>query len=126
MLAYTQNDMSCRCWQGCPICSPSLPYRRVPCFANVLRDCVAVCDFGGWALTQILIFPGIVLTRMGYYTIPSLEELARMTSDTGECIVTDFTVGRKGERTGTTSTRVVPEVSSPVSLAEAPSALPIP
>ncbi|XP_070799158.1 nuclear pore complex protein Nup98-Nup96 isoform X2 [Pituophis catenifer annectens] len=39
---------------------------------------------------------GIVLTRMGYYTIPSLEELARMTSDTGECIVTDFTVGRKG------------------------------
>ncbi|XP_058041234.1 nuclear pore complex protein Nup98-Nup96-like isoform X2 [Ahaetulla prasina] len=39
---------------------------------------------------------GIVLTRVGYYTIPSLEELARMTSDTGECIVTDFTVGRKG------------------------------
>ncbi|XP_032076064.1 nuclear pore complex protein Nup98-Nup96 isoform X2 [Thamnophis elegans] len=39
---------------------------------------------------------GIVLTRMGYYTIPSLEELARMTTDTGECIVTDFTVGRKG------------------------------
>uniref|UniRef100_A0A8C7E283 Nuclear pore complex protein Nup98-Nup96 n=1 Tax=Naja naja TaxID=35670 RepID=A0A8C7E283_NAJNA len=39
---------------------------------------------------------GIVLTRVGYYTIPSLEELARMTSDTGECIVMDFTVGRKG------------------------------
>ncbi|XP_063162102.1 nuclear pore complex protein Nup98-Nup96 [Candoia aspera] len=39
---------------------------------------------------------GIVLTRVGYYTIPPLEELAKMTSDKGECLVTDFTVGRKG------------------------------
>uniref|UniRef100_A0A8C5T9W2 Nuclear pore complex protein Nup98-Nup96 n=1 Tax=Malurus cyaneus samueli TaxID=2593467 RepID=A0A8C5T9W2_9PASS len=39
---------------------------------------------------------GIVLTRAGYYTIPSLEELARLTNDRNECIVTDFTIGRKG------------------------------
>uniref|UniRef100_A0A8D0HTZ6 Nuclear pore complex protein Nup98-Nup96 n=1 Tax=Sphenodon punctatus TaxID=8508 RepID=A0A8D0HTZ6_SPHPU len=39
---------------------------------------------------------GIVLTRVGYYTIPSMEELAKLTSDRGECIVTDFTIGRKG------------------------------
>ncbi|XP_033001542.1 nuclear pore complex protein Nup98-Nup96 isoform X3 [Lacerta agilis] len=39
---------------------------------------------------------GIVLTRVGYYTIPSMEELAKMTNDKGECIVTDFTIGRKG------------------------------
>uniref|UniRef100_A0A8C0AVT0 Nuclear pore complex protein Nup98-Nup96 n=1 Tax=Buteo japonicus TaxID=224669 RepID=A0A8C0AVT0_9AVES len=39
---------------------------------------------------------GIVLTRAGYYTIPSMEELARFTNDRNECIVTDFTIGRKG------------------------------
>ncbi|XP_066475536.1 nuclear pore complex protein Nup98-Nup96 [Tiliqua scincoides] len=39
---------------------------------------------------------GIVLTRVGYYTIPSMEELAKMTNDRGECLVMDFTVGRKG------------------------------
>ncbi|XP_061485203.1 nuclear pore complex protein Nup98-Nup96 isoform X2 [Rhineura floridana] len=39
---------------------------------------------------------GIVLTRVGYYTIPSMDELAKMTNDKGECIVTDFTIGRKG------------------------------
>ncbi|XP_010178236.1 PREDICTED: LOW QUALITY PROTEIN: nuclear pore complex protein Nup98-Nup96-like, partial [Mesitornis unicolor] len=39
---------------------------------------------------------GIVLTRAGYYTIPSMEELARCTNDRNECIVTDFTIGRKG------------------------------
>ncbi|NXD18032.1 NUP98 protein, partial [Nothocercus nigrocapillus] len=39
---------------------------------------------------------GIVLTRAGYYTIPSMEELARLTNDRNECVVTDFTIGRKG------------------------------
>uniref|UniRef100_A0A8D2MMP2 Nuclear pore complex protein Nup98-Nup96 n=1 Tax=Zonotrichia albicollis TaxID=44394 RepID=A0A8D2MMP2_ZONAL len=39
---------------------------------------------------------GIVLTRAGYYTIPTLEELARLTNDRKECIVTDFTIGRTG------------------------------
>ncbi|KAM9247526.1 nuclear pore complex protein Nup98-Nup96 isoform 2-T2 [Leptosomus discolor] len=39
---------------------------------------------------------GIVLTRAGYYTIPSMEELARSTGDRRECVVTDFTIGRKG------------------------------
>lgn len=42
---------------------------------------------------------GIVLTRAGYYTIPSMEELARFTNDRNECIVTDFTIGRKGKCT---------------------------
>ncbi|KAM6342136.1 nuclear pore complex protein Nup98-Nup96 isoform 2-T3 [Podargus strigoides] len=39
---------------------------------------------------------GIVLTRAGYYTIPSMEELTQLTNDRNECIVTDFTVGRRG------------------------------
>ncbi|XP_006032139.1 nuclear pore complex protein Nup98-Nup96 isoform X2 [Alligator sinensis] len=39
---------------------------------------------------------GIVLTKVGYYTIPSMEELAKLTNDRGECILTDFTIGRKG------------------------------
>ncbi|XP_071392478.1 nuclear pore complex protein Nup98-Nup96-like isoform X2 [Centroberyx affinis] len=39
---------------------------------------------------------GIVLSRVGYYTIPSMEELAEMLDDSGECVVENFTVGRKG------------------------------
>ncbi|XP_030649358.1 LOW QUALITY PROTEIN: nuclear pore complex protein Nup98-Nup96 [Chanos chanos] len=39
---------------------------------------------------------GIVLNRVGYYTIPSMEELGKMTSEDGECVVENFTVGRKG------------------------------
>uniref|UniRef100_A0A4W3IU68 Nuclear pore complex protein Nup98-Nup96 n=1 Tax=Callorhinchus milii TaxID=7868 RepID=A0A4W3IU68_CALMI len=39
---------------------------------------------------------GIVLTRVGYYTLPSMEELARTTTESGECIVENFTIGRKG------------------------------
>ncbi|XP_069748351.1 nuclear pore complex protein Nup98-Nup96 isoform X2 [Narcine bancroftii] len=40
---------------------------------------------------------GIVLTKVGYYTIPSMEELAQqLTNENGECIVENFTIGRKG------------------------------
>ncbi|XP_066555772.1 nuclear pore complex protein Nup98-Nup96 isoform X3 [Amia ocellicauda] len=39
---------------------------------------------------------GIVLGRIGYYTIPSMDELARMVNENGECLVENFTVGRKG------------------------------
>ncbi|KAK2827957.1 hypothetical protein Q5P01_018991 [Channa striata] len=39
---------------------------------------------------------GIVLNRVGYYTIPSMEDLAEMVDENGECIVENFTVGRKG------------------------------
>lgn len=39
---------------------------------------------------------GIVLVRVGYYTIPSMEELAEMVDENGECVVENFTVGRKG------------------------------
>ncbi|NXX51457.1 NUP98 protein, partial [Tricholaema leucomelas] len=39
---------------------------------------------------------GIVLTRAGYYTIPPLEELSAYTNEKNECLVTDFTIGRKG------------------------------
>ncbi|XP_010143933.1 PREDICTED: nuclear pore complex protein Nup98-Nup96, partial [Buceros rhinoceros silvestris] len=39
---------------------------------------------------------GIVLTRAGYYTIPAMEELSKFINDKNECIVTDFTIGRKG------------------------------
>ncbi|RVE66004.1 hypothetical protein OJAV_G00122110 [Oryzias javanicus] len=39
---------------------------------------------------------GIVLNRFGYYTIPPLEDLADMVDEHGECVVENFTVGRKG------------------------------
>ncbi|XP_067889099.1 nuclear pore complex protein Nup98-Nup96 isoform X2 [Heterodontus francisci] len=39
---------------------------------------------------------GIVLTRVGYYTIPSMDELAQQLKENGECIVENFTIGRKG------------------------------
>ncbi|KAI5620164.1 nuclear pore complex protein Nup98-Nup96, partial [Silurus asotus] len=39
---------------------------------------------------------GIVLTRVGYYTLPSMEDLGKMLNENGECIVENFTVGRKG------------------------------
>lgn len=39
---------------------------------------------------------GIILTKAGYYTIPSMEDLAKITSDSGECTVENFTIGRKG------------------------------
>lgn len=40
---------------------------------------------------------GIVLTKVGYYTIPSMDDLAKITNEKGECIVSDFTIGRKGK-----------------------------
>lgn len=39
---------------------------------------------------------GIVLTRVGYYTLPSMDELGRNITESGECIVENFTIGRKG------------------------------
>ncbi|CAE1284537.1 NUP98 [Acanthosepion pharaonis] len=38
----------------------------------------------------------IVLTRPGYYTLPSLEELADFVDENGNCFVKDFTIGREG------------------------------
>lgn len=42
------------------------------------------------------LFSGIVLNRVGYYTIPSMDELADMVDENGECTVENFTIGRKG------------------------------
>ncbi len=39
---------------------------------------------------------GIVLRRSGYYTLPPLDELARLTDERGRCEVDGFTVGREG------------------------------
>jgi hypothetical protein len=44
-----------------------------------------------------LLVIGIVLTKVGYYTIPSMDDLAKITNEKGECIVSDFTIGRKGK-----------------------------
>uniref|UniRef100_A0A8C2XMT0 Nuclear pore complex protein Nup98-Nup96 n=1 Tax=Cyclopterus lumpus TaxID=8103 RepID=A0A8C2XMT0_CYCLU len=38
----------------------------------------------------------IVLNRVGYYTIPSLDDLSEMVDENGACVVDNFTVGRKG------------------------------
>lgn len=40
---------------------------------------------------------GIVLGRVGYYTIPAMNELAKMVDENGVCVVENFTVGRKGK-----------------------------
>uniref|UniRef100_A0A665UAE1 Nuclear pore complex protein Nup98-Nup96 n=1 Tax=Echeneis naucrates TaxID=173247 RepID=A0A665UAE1_ECHNA len=47
---------------------------------------------------QIPVFclTGIILNRVGYYTIPSMEDLAESVDEHGECVVENFTVGRKG------------------------------
>jgi hypothetical protein len=39
---------------------------------------------------------GIVLHRVGYYTIPSLDEIVCHMHDDGSCVVDNFTVGREG------------------------------
>ncbi|KAJ1527107.1 hypothetical protein ONE63_008642 [Megalurothrips usitatus] len=39
---------------------------------------------------------GIICRRVGYYTIPSLDELTSYMSSDGSCIVDNFTVGREG------------------------------
>lgn len=38
---------------------------------------------------------GIILNRTDYYTLPSMSDLAKMTDDTGRCIVKNFTIGRE-------------------------------
>ena len=38
---------------------------------------------------------GIKLTRPGYYTIPSMEELAQMVDGDGNCFVKELTIGRE-------------------------------
>uniref|UniRef100_A0A646QCP4 Nuclear pore complex protein Nup98-Nup96 n=1 Tax=Hemiscolopendra marginata TaxID=943146 RepID=A0A646QCP4_9MYRI len=38
----------------------------------------------------------VVLNRPGYYTIPSLDELAQLVDKNGNCIVENFTIGREG------------------------------
>ena len=39
---------------------------------------------------------GIVLHRVGYYTMPPLDELTCLMNEDGSCIVDNFTVGREG------------------------------
>uniref|UniRef100_A0A0K8U4G4 Nuclear pore complex protein Nup98-Nup96 n=1 Tax=Bactrocera latifrons TaxID=174628 RepID=A0A0K8U4G4_BACLA len=39
---------------------------------------------------------GITLRRIGYYTIPSLDDLKSYLAEDGSCIVPNFTVGREG------------------------------
>ncbi|XP_030369193.1 nuclear pore complex protein Nup98-Nup96 [Scaptodrosophila lebanonensis] len=39
---------------------------------------------------------GIILRRVGYYTIPSLEELKSFLAEDGSCVVPNFTIGREG------------------------------
>ncbi|ALC47795.1 Nup98-96, partial [Drosophila busckii] len=39
---------------------------------------------------------GIVLRRVGYYTIPSMDDLKSYLAEDGSCVVPDFTIGRQG------------------------------
>ncbi|KAH8381827.1 hypothetical protein KR009_000454 [Drosophila setifemur] len=39
---------------------------------------------------------GIVLRRVGYYTIPSLDDLRSYLAEDGSCVVPNFTIGREG------------------------------
>lgn len=57
-----------------------------------------------WAfIFACLLLSGIVLNRVGYYTIPSMEDLAEMVDENGECVVENFSVGRKGNACHLTS-----------------------
>ncbi|XP_048244213.1 nuclear pore complex protein Nup98-Nup96-like isoform X2 [Haliotis rufescens] len=38
---------------------------------------------------------GIILTRPGYYTSPSLDSLVELIDENGDCFVDDFTIGRE-------------------------------
>ena len=38
---------------------------------------------------------GVKLTRPGYYTIPSMDELAQMVNSDGNCFVEELTIGRE-------------------------------
>lgn len=64
-------------------------------------------SFAGQRCTFAFLFSGIVLNRVGYYTIPSMDELADMVDENGECIVENFTIGRRG----TACTRVMSSFS---------------
>ncbi|XP_055893194.1 nuclear pore complex protein Nup98-Nup96-like isoform X2 [Biomphalaria glabrata] len=39
---------------------------------------------------------GVTLTRPGYFTIPSLDEMMSYLDENGDCVVDNFTVGREG------------------------------
>lgn len=39
---------------------------------------------------------GVLMTRPGYYCIPSLDELTPQMDENGNCFVEDFTIGREG------------------------------
>lgn len=39
---------------------------------------------------------GIVLTRQGYYIIPTLDDITNLMDEQGRCIVPNFTIGRNG------------------------------
>ena len=39
---------------------------------------------------------GIILRRPGYFTMPTLDELAGMVAEDGSCVVQEFVVGREG------------------------------
>lgn len=39
---------------------------------------------------------GIILNRQGYYTIPSLDDLLAIMDEQGQCVVNNFTIGRRG------------------------------
>lgn len=76
-----QSHSSPRCW------SQELSW---------IHNCSFCLSFLGFFSPSTLVSAGIVLTRVGYYTIPSMEELGKMLNENGECIVENFTVGRKG------------------------------
>ena len=38
----------------------------------------------------------VILTKSDYYTRPPLHELASFVNESGQCVVDDFTVGRRG------------------------------
>uniref|UniRef100_A0A8C5BWX6 Nuclear pore complex protein Nup98-Nup96 n=1 Tax=Gadus morhua TaxID=8049 RepID=A0A8C5BWX6_GADMO len=50
----------------------------------------------GYEHIFLFVATGIVLSRVGYYTIPSMDELAEMVDNNGQCVVENFTIGRKG------------------------------
>uniref|UniRef100_A0A452ST70 Nuclear pore complex protein Nup98-Nup96 n=1 Tax=Ursus americanus TaxID=9643 RepID=A0A452ST70_URSAM len=77
------------------------PHPPCLCAFSQINKILKKKKFGKMIITINIIFSvsfaiGIILTKVGYYTIPSMDDLAKITNEKGECIVSDFTIGRKG------------------------------
>lgn len=81
-----------------PVKSMKMPSRTVGCSTDETQDTSQKPDgeSEGPPVAETPHPANIVLTRPGYYTLPSLDELADLVDENGNCFINDFTIGREG------------------------------